>query len=128
LKPDARTTTIAQELGIDDAEIARRKSFLEFTDADVELLRQIHTFSGSPTRERMQQTLPTQLCQADFERADHLSYGFIKCNPLCSLLMMLQNVRNMSLSNLTAVVWHLFFLVLHCSLPPIRPFTTQTGS
>jgi diguanylate cyclase (GGDEF)-like protein/PAS domain S-box-containing protein len=42
LKPDARTTTIAQELGIDDAEIARRKSFLEFTDADVELLRQLH--------------------------------------------------------------------------------------
>ena len=33
---------IAQALGIDDAEIARRKSFLEFTDADAELLRQLH--------------------------------------------------------------------------------------
>ncbi|MDP2152078.1 MAG: diguanylate cyclase [Methylotenera sp.] len=43
MKPDARIiTTIAQELGIDNAEIARRKSFLEFTDADVELLRQLH--------------------------------------------------------------------------------------
>ena len=43
MKLDACTITIiAQELGIDDAEIARRKSFLEFTDADVELLRQLH--------------------------------------------------------------------------------------
>jgi diguanylate cyclase (GGDEF)-like protein/PAS domain S-box-containing protein len=43
LKPDACIiTSIAQELGIDDAEIAYRKSFLEFSDADVELLRQIH--------------------------------------------------------------------------------------
>lgn len=43
MKLDSRIiTTIAQELGIDDAEIARRKSFLEFTDTDVELLRQLH--------------------------------------------------------------------------------------
>jgi diguanylate cyclase (GGDEF)-like protein/PAS domain S-box-containing protein len=43
LKLDAHTiATIAQELGIDDAEIARRKSFLEFTDVDVELLKQLH--------------------------------------------------------------------------------------
>ncbi|MDP3744986.1 MAG: EAL domain-containing protein [Methylotenera sp.] len=43
MKLDAHTiTTMAQELGIDDAEIAHRKSFLEFTDADVELLRQLH--------------------------------------------------------------------------------------
>ena len=39
---DHNITTIAQELGINCAEIARRKSFLEFTDADVELLRQLH--------------------------------------------------------------------------------------
>ena len=33
---------IAEALGIDDAEIARRKDFLEFTEADVSLLKQFH--------------------------------------------------------------------------------------
>lgn len=33
---------IAHELGIDDADIALRKLFLEFTDADAVLLRQLH--------------------------------------------------------------------------------------
>ena len=43
-------TTITHELGIDEADIARRKSFLEFTEADVALLKQLHALleaSGS---------------------------------------------------------------------------------
>ncbi|MEY3747890.1 MAG: hypothetical protein RL194_1349 [Pseudomonadota bacterium] len=35
-------SNIAKKLGLDDAEIARRKSFLEFTDNDVALLREMH--------------------------------------------------------------------------------------
>lgn len=35
-------TNIAKKLNLDDAEIARRKSFLEFTDNDAALLREMH--------------------------------------------------------------------------------------
>ncbi|MEW6684453.1 MAG: EAL domain-containing protein [Nitrospirota bacterium] len=35
--------TIARTMGVDEWEIERRKAFLEFTDRDVELLRDLHT-------------------------------------------------------------------------------------
>src|SRR3990167_2604955 len=41
-------TTITHELGIDEADIARRKSFLEFTEADVALLKQLHALLEAP--------------------------------------------------------------------------------
>jgi hypothetical protein len=125
LKPDARTTTIAQELGIDDAEIARRKSFLEFTDVCTQLLR---IFPGLPAREHVQQTLLLQQYQTDFERADRFSGDFISRNLLCTPLMALKSFCNMILSNLNRRCLVSLFLRLHCSLHSIRQFTTLTGS
>ena len=43
MKPlDQAVETVIRVLGIDDDDVARRKAFLEFTDADVERLRNLH--------------------------------------------------------------------------------------